>query len=240
MAASLSPRPVVRERVRAAFGAPAIRGELVRARAAGPPLPWALRAGDHVRHGRRRPIQPSFREENLTTAGRRCAVSTVDPRRLRLPFAAEGGILLGSTSARAPSMAADSPFKLSSSFQPKGDQPQAIEALLRGLEQGEKHQVLLGITGSGKTFTIANVIARYGRPTLILAPNKTLAAQLYDGSFRFARAVWSPASAAATAIIIPTVRSEWRPGFADARQEWIERPASQADSAISKGTSVAF
>jgi excinuclease ABC subunit B len=70
-------------------------------------------------------------------------------------------------------------FKLSSPFQPKGDQPEAIAQLIRGLEQGEKHQVLLGITGSGKTFTIANVIAHRNSPTLILAPNKTLAAQLY-------------------------------------------------------------
>jgi excinuclease ABC subunit B len=73
----------------------------------------------------------------------------------------------------------ESPFKLSSNFEPKGDQPQAIEQLLRGLSQGEKHQVLLGITGSGKTFTIANVLAKYGKPVLMLAPNKTLAAQLY-------------------------------------------------------------
>jgi excinuclease ABC subunit B len=70
-------------------------------------------------------------------------------------------------------------FKLTSNFQPKGDQPAAIEQLMRGLDQAEQHQVLLGITGSGKTFTIANVIAQYGRPTLIMAPNKTLAAQLY-------------------------------------------------------------
>ncbi|HMR74730.1 MAG TPA: excinuclease ABC subunit UvrB [Polyangiaceae bacterium] len=71
------------------------------------------------------------------------------------------------------------PFRLRSDFQPKGDQPQAIEALLRGLEQGERHQTLLGITGSGKTFTIANVIQKMQVPTLIMAPNKTLAAQLY-------------------------------------------------------------
>ncbi len=76
-------------------------------------------------------------------------------------------------------MSATSPFKLSSTFKPKGDQPAAIEQLMKGLEQNEKHQVLLGITGSGKTFTIANVIEKYGKPTLILAPNKTLAAQLY-------------------------------------------------------------
>jgi len=72
-----------------------------------------------------------------------------------------------------------SPFKLTTQFEPKGDQPQAISQLMRGLEQGEKHQVLLGITGSGKTFTVGNVIAKYGKPTLIMAPNKTLAAQLY-------------------------------------------------------------
>jgi len=72
-----------------------------------------------------------------------------------------------------------SPFKLVSDFEPKGDQPQAIEQLMRGLQQKEQYQVLLGITGSGKTFTIGNCIARWGKPTLILAPNKTLAAQLY-------------------------------------------------------------
>jgi excinuclease ABC subunit B len=70
-------------------------------------------------------------------------------------------------------------FRLVSEHEPAGDQPQAIEALLRGLKAGQAHQVLLGITGSGKTFTVANVIARSGRPTLVLAPNKTLAAQLY-------------------------------------------------------------
>ncbi|OGW18706.1 MAG: excinuclease ABC subunit B [Nitrospinae bacterium RIFCSPLOWO2_12_FULL_45_22] len=70
-------------------------------------------------------------------------------------------------------------FRLASSFRPKGDQPQAIEKLLRGVQDGRKHQVLLGVTGSGKTFTMANVIARVNRPTLVIAPNKTLAAQLY-------------------------------------------------------------
>jgi excinuclease ABC subunit B len=70
-------------------------------------------------------------------------------------------------------------FKLVSNFEPKGDQPQAIAQLMDGLARGERHQVLLGITGSGKTFTIANVIEKSQRPTLILAPNKTLAAQLY-------------------------------------------------------------
>jgi len=70
-------------------------------------------------------------------------------------------------------------FKIHSDFSPKGDQPEAIKELTEGLLRGEKHQVLLGVTGSGKTFTIANVIVEVERPTLIMAPNKTLAAQLY-------------------------------------------------------------
>jgi excinuclease ABC subunit B len=70
-------------------------------------------------------------------------------------------------------------FRLRSEFTPKGDQPRAIERLVEGLESGERHQTLLGITGSGKTFTVANVIQSLQRPTLIIAPNKTLAAQLY-------------------------------------------------------------
>jgi len=69
-------------------------------------------------------------------------------------------------------------FKLVSDFQPTGDQPQAIDALVRGLTEGARAQTLLGVTGSGKTFTMANVVARYQRPTLVLAPNRTLAAQL--------------------------------------------------------------
>jgi excinuclease ABC subunit B len=71
-------------------------------------------------------------------------------------------------------------FKLVSDYQPRGDQPEAIDALVRGLNDGERHQVLLGITGSGKTFSIASVIARVNRPTLVMAHNKTLAAQLYQ------------------------------------------------------------
>ncbi|MBI1319954.1 MAG: excinuclease ABC subunit UvrB [Candidatus Hydrogenedens sp.] len=74
-------------------------------------------------------------------------------------------------------------FELVTEFAPSGDQPQAIEDLVRGVEEGLPHQVLLGVTGSGKTFTIANVIARTNRPALILAPNKILAAQLY-GEFK--------------------------------------------------------
>jgi excinuclease ABC subunit B len=71
-------------------------------------------------------------------------------------------------------------FKVVSDYQPKGDQPQAIEKLARGIADGEKFQTLLGVTGSGKTFTVANVIEEIQRPTLILAHNKTLAAQLYS------------------------------------------------------------
>ena len=69
-------------------------------------------------------------------------------------------------------------FKLVSSYQPTGDQPQAIEALTQGVLRGDRMQTLLGVTGSGKTFTMANVIANLNRPTLVLAHNKTLAAQL--------------------------------------------------------------
>ena len=71
------------------------------------------------------------------------------------------------------------PFEMVSAHQPTGDQPAAIASLLEGLNRGDQHQVLLGITGSGKTFTMANLIQATGRPTLVLAPNKTLAAQLY-------------------------------------------------------------
>ena len=74
-------------------------------------------------------------------------------------------------------------FKLTSEFKPTGDQPQAIEELLKGIEAGEKFQILQGVTGSGKTFTIANVIERLNRPVLVLSHNKTLAAQLY-GEFK--------------------------------------------------------
>ena len=79
---------------------------------------------------------------------------------------------------RAP-VAGGRPFKLVSEFAPAGDQPQAIAALTAGFRAGERDQVLLGVTGSGKTFTVAHVIQNLGRPTLVLAPNKTLAAQLY-------------------------------------------------------------
>ena len=74
----------------------------------------------------------------------------------------------------------DSPYELHQPFEPSGDQPEAIDKLVEGLTDGLSFQTLLGVTGSGKTYTMANVIARVGRPALVLAPNKTLAAQLYS------------------------------------------------------------
>ena len=71
-------------------------------------------------------------------------------------------------------------FKIHSKFQPTGDQPQAIQKIVENLEDGITDQILLGVTGSGKTFTVANVIEKINRPALIMAPNKTLAAQLYN------------------------------------------------------------
>ncbi len=70
-------------------------------------------------------------------------------------------------------------FKLSSDYKPTGDQPQAIEKLVGSIAAGNRYQTLIGVTGSGKTFTMANVIARCDRPVLIISHNKTLAAQLY-------------------------------------------------------------
>lgn len=71
-------------------------------------------------------------------------------------------------------------FKLKSKYKPSGDQPEAIKNLVSGLQEGKKDQVLLGATGTGKTFTIANVIKEVNKPTLVLAHNKTLAGQLYS------------------------------------------------------------
>ena len=92
-------------------------------------------------------------------------------------------------------------FKIYSDFQPQGDQPQAIESLVQGIENTDKHQVLLGITGSGKTFTMGNVIQKVQRPTLIISHNKTLAAQLY-GEFKqlFPTMLWNTLSVTTTII----------------------------------------
>src|SRR3990172_10028288 len=75
---------------------------------------------------------------------------------------------------------ASAEFRLVADYQMTGDQPEAVDKLVDGLRAGQKHQTLLGVTGSGKTFTMANVIARYNRPTIVISPNKTLAAQLYS------------------------------------------------------------
>src|SRR5438309_9479175 len=77
-------------------------------------------------------------------------------------------------------MLTDTAFRLASDFQMTGDQPDAVDKLVEGLRERKKHQTLLGVTGSGKTFNMANVIAQYSRPTLVISPNKTLAAQLYS------------------------------------------------------------
>ena len=74
----------------------------------------------------------------------------------------------------------NSPFLLHQPFEPAGDQPVAIAKLVEGIRDGLSYQTLLGVTGSGKTFTMANVIAQMGRPAIVMAPNKTLAAQLYS------------------------------------------------------------
>ncbi len=74
----------------------------------------------------------------------------------------------------------DSPFRLHTRFRPQGDQPKVIEQLSKGLKEGKRFQTILGVTGSGKTFTMANIIAQVGRPALVMAPNKTLAAQLFS------------------------------------------------------------
>ena len=80
-------------------------------------------------------------------------------------------------------MSEERKFKLVSPYQPTGDQPQAIEQLVKGFKEGNQCETLLGVTGSGKTFTMANVIQQLNKPTLIIAHNKTLAAQLY-GEFK--------------------------------------------------------
>src|SRR3546814_9231638 len=92
-----------------------------------------------------------------------------------------GGFTLRLSSSAAPGFVdfPDSPFHLYQPYPPAGDQPTAIEGLAQGMHDGLMYQTLLGVTGSGKTYTMANIIARLGRPALVLAPNKTLAAQLY-------------------------------------------------------------
>ena len=76
-------------------------------------------------------------------------------------------------------------FKLTSNYVPTGDQPEAIRQLVEGIQDGQSFQTLLGVTGSGKTFTVANVVQEINRPTLVLSHNKTLAAQLYNEFKKF-------------------------------------------------------
>ena len=83
------------------------------------------------------------------------------------------------------------PFKLKSEFEPQGDQPQAIQKIVKGINEGKRHQTLLGATGTGKTFTMSNVIKEVGKPTLIIAHNKTLAGQLYSEFKEFSQKIES-------------------------------------------------
>ncbi|HRK71974.1 MAG TPA: DEAD/DEAH box helicase family protein, partial [Micropepsaceae bacterium] len=98
---------------------------------------------------------------------------------MNMPSAAELAAFVPHRPQRPEKLAGGKPFRLVSPFEPKGDQPKAIKDLVAGIYEGDKDQVLLGVTGSGKTFTMAKVIETVQRPALILAPNKTLAAQLY-------------------------------------------------------------
>jgi len=94
------------------------------------------------------------------------------------------------------------PFQLESDYKPRGDQGQAIAKLIKSVEAGNRHQTLLGVTGSGKTFTIANVIRELNRPTLVISHNKTLAAQLYSEFKQFFQKTRSNISSATS--ILPT------------------------------------
>ncbi len=100
-------------------------------------------------------------------------------RRMEISQSAITGIIPETETAQAATPIQQKPFKIQSRYQPAGDQPEAIRQLVEGIKDGEVHQTLLGVTGSGKTFTVANVIQQTQRPAMILAPNKTLAAQLY-------------------------------------------------------------
>lgn len=96
----------------------------------------------------------------------------------------------------------DVPFKVVSPYEPAGSQPKAIESLVKGVRDGDRYQVLLGVTGSGKTFTMAKTIEALGKPTLVMAPNKTLAAQLASLSSKnsFPTMPWSTSSRTTTII----------------------------------------
>jgi excinuclease ABC subunit B len=145
--------------------------------------PWRLDA--HLKHSR---SSASISHGTHQQPGQRLVIGVQDrvkPRELLSPCPGQAGIMTNAVNDSRPRVRfmTKSLFQLVSPFQPTGDQPAAIRSLLQGIERGDRHQVLLGITGSGKTFTMANVIAATSRPALIMAPNKTLAAQLY-GEFK--------------------------------------------------------
>ena len=112
--------------------------------------------------------------------------------------------------ARLAPAPADTRFELVSDFEARGDQPRAIDELTAGIERGEKHQVLLGVTGSGKTFTVASMLARVNRPALVLAHNKTLAAQLYQEFKTFFPGTRSSTSSPTTTTTSPRPTSPSR------------------------------
>ena len=128
------------------------------------------------------------------------------------------------------------PFELHSDYAPAGDQPQAIERLVDGLASGLAHQTLLGVTGSGKTFSVANVIERVQRPTMVLAHNKTLAAQLY-GEFR----EFFPHNAVEYFVsyydyyqpeaYVPSTRHLYREGLLDQRAHRADAPVGHQGAA---------
>jgi len=103
--------------------------------------------------------------------------SMSDKRRMELSQSAITGIIANPRSVSFTPHSMQKAFKIQSRYQPAGDQPTAIKQLVEGINDGELHQTLLGVTGSGKTFTVANVIQQTPRPAMILVPNKTLAAQ---------------------------------------------------------------
>src|SRR5690348_9131844 len=117
------------------------------------------------------------RDDCASAAQERSSAARVQAIVWRMETSAGGGFqarLLHSTAM---------PFKLVTDYKPQGDQPRAIEELVAGVRRGDRHQTLLGVTGSGKTFSIANVVQQVQRPTLVIAHNKTLAGQLY-GEFK--------------------------------------------------------
>ena len=132
------------------------------------------------KRGSKKPSDNAARFQEAVAAAPIAADSAVDPAYLAMPLAGVTGTFVPHRPARPEKSEGGKKFKLVSEYEPAGDQPTAIAELVGGVEGQERDQVLLGVTGSGKTFTMAQIIARTQRPALILAPNKTLAAQLYS------------------------------------------------------------